>query len=968
MIVMKKNIDSFVSEVRGRKGVAAFTVALLAGLMAVLAFSLYNYMFFERNLVAHLEFSSVIDKMARSAALEAAGWYNCKAINIRALLSKKSGGASDAEKFVLAAMTEKEIEGRNAYFSEKELKSFGLIKKWGGELKSVELKYTGFKCFFKDNPSGDLKTGCYVPADPFERVGGLLISAKVKYRGLIRVFCCRYEVKVANTLLPVVSKFTLFSREKKGDEGENQLEMRGRNSQPDKSVGPQGIVRVSNDPKSPQVVPLVLVHHPDDVAVVNGYGANHAKIREFMPPGETAQASSTLAYRPQMHNRGWVYLGSPGGRYVINITPGNVNPSLSSPYKSELSYSFYGNGFMMLESDIYALAKSDLKGNYPYQHSFRDVETPGEIKDYIVRILHSGIYWLGRSETSKRHKYIFGNYYKDKPDRPDLSSLIGMCGDMQPLAFSSPEMPSRYLDRRSPTVVFGTVYRSFFQIGTLSQNCIHPSGSKGEVMMMQDVHKQPFALCLEPMHPMVTILPYFNIDDKGELGKNEVLKFNDPSWKDFALIYDKGLVNLAVNNYLGVQGNAMALAVAANGGGAQSGGGDDDDQQEGGNAASSMTGITGGKANEKEGKKHYAEENYDVRKQVFGLDLESPKSENLSTYKVFMSKVVTEPFNKSYNWIIANSSPKDGIMEPAGKCVLRREDVEILDSLSGQTNEEFFYSSSGGCSTAGDLAIYQYDAVSRKRDKRFFPEGMFKGALGALALSTPNFINPLKNVPDKNALDEYDIRYKASFVFDNFAEFAKCFIDRPASSPASAHIKEGGVFYIDGGDSTDLTDGGKISNIVFYQSAMIICRGGVRVPNVSKSPYAKANGCTLTIVSCEGDIVIAGTEIEASLNALTGRAVKTSDYFQIFGNLTVKALDFDTKKPDNLFRVSELSDKMKPFIASRYSAGGEAAAYERLSVAYDPALDPFDAENYTSHYKLYVASKQTYWKVSTAGE
>lgn len=958
------------------------SVAILASLMAILAFSLYNYMFFERNLVAHLEFSSVIDKMARSAALEAAGWFNCKSINIRALLNKKQSGLSDAEKFILMAMTERDIDGATAYFTEKELRSFQLIKKWGGELKSVELKYAGFKCFFKDNPTGDYKNSCYVPADPFERVGGLVISAKVKYRGLVRVFCCRYEVKVANTLLPVISKFTLFAKEKKGDAGENQIEMGGVGDQSDKANGPQGIIRQSTrakDPNSYQVVPLVLVHHPDDIAEINGYGANHAKIREFMPPGEAVQASSTIAYRPSMHNRGWVYLGSPGGNYVMNLIPGNVNPSLSSPYNPEKNFRFYGNGFMMLESDIYALAKSDLKGNYPFPESFKDVETPGNIKDYIVRVLHSGIYWLGRSELSKRHKYIFGNYYKNNPGRPDSASLISACGDMQPVSFSSASMPNRYIDRRSPTIMFGQVFRSFFQLGTLSQNCIHPPGSPGEAMMNQDVHKQPFALCPEPMHPMVTILPYFDIDDNNKLGKNEVLRFNDPSWKDYALVYDKGLVNLAINNYMGVSRNPLGIAMGGRtalagglaAGGAGSGadeGGDGTGQQQGGNAAASMTGITGGKENKDKGDKHYAEENYDIREHVFGLDLENPKEDNLATYKVFMSKVVTEPFNKSYNWIIANSCPKGGIMEPAGKCVLSRANVDMLDSTANQPDETFFYSGSGACHAASELAFYQYSGDSHKRHLALFPGGMFKGALAALALSSPNFKNPLKNAPESKLLDEYDIRYKSSFIFDNFPEFEKCFIDRPAAFPGSAHIKDGGVFYIDSKETVDLSDGGKISTLTFYQSAMIIARGSVRVPRVAKSPYARKNGCTLTIVSCEGDVIIAGDEIEASLNALNGRAVKTLDYFQIFGNLTVKTMDFDTKKPDSIFRVSELSNRMKPFPASRYSAGGEVSAFERVSVAYDPSLDPLNSENYLSHYKLYVAARQTYWKVSSAAE
>jgi hypothetical protein len=675
-------------------------------------------------------------------------------------------------------------------------------------------------------------------------------------------------------------------------------------------LGPQGIVDIAPASK-PKIMPLIMIHHPDDVYESKGYASNHSKMREFLPLDESVAAGSSgslsQSYRPSMSDRGWVYLGAePTESYIMNVSPGNANPDLVEPYPSDQSHRFLGNGFLMLESDLYALVDTSLKGKYPFPHSFTDIEKPDGIADYIVRVVHTGMYWIGISTKEPKKKYLYGNYYKLRPTLADESSLLQLSGDIQPVSFLSKTKPDKYIDRRSPTIIFGKVFRSYLQVGTFMQNCFHPPGTSGEVFMNGPLHKVPFELCPASPHPKVTFIPYFEFDpSSGALGENKHMKLIHSTWFGVRKINDSH--------------------------------------------GTTAVGIGFSKAK------------YDLKENVFKL-ADAPDANHLATYNIFMSKVFVEPYNKSYNWIAANSTPAGGIVEPGDKYTLKKEKIPVLDSCSAQTDEQFFYGK-GGAYKANNLSIFQFGKDKLKCTEAF-PEGLFKGSLRSLKLYSDSYVNPMTAPPPSVAPVEYDIRQKASFIFDSYEDFSKHFLDFPAAKAGECHLKSGGVFYIDSDSTVDLTKGGAVSSFYFHQNAMIIFKKGVKVPKIFKGSYAANNNFTLSIVSIDGDITICGEMIEASLNAFNGSILKAVDYFQVYGNLTMKEIDFDISKPGNLFKVGNISALRKPILSTLHSSGTAIEGFNRISVTYDPGLDPCDHINYLSHYKYYIASRQTYWKTT----
>ena len=91
-------------------------------ILAVLGIALYNYVRFERNLVARLQYSSVAEKMAQAAAYEASNWYNCKALYLKGLDKN-----NPVDRFVLAPVIEGNVNSLTISLTANELKSFALI-------------------------------------------------------------------------------------------------------------------------------------------------------------------------------------------------------------------------------------------------------------------------------------------------------------------------------------------------------------------------------------------------------------------------------------------------------------------------------------------------------------------------------------------------------------------------------------------------------------------------------------------------------------------------------------------------------------------------------------------------------------------------------------------------------------------------------------------------------------------------
>jgi len=328
------------------RGLIVPIAMIIIFLVMIIGFGVYNYSKFERSLVLRFRFATTADKMAKTAAMEAANWYNYKILILKSL---KPDNALD--NFVLATISEKSINGITIGLTPAELKSYSIIESLGGKLNSVNLKYEAFSRYFSDPKiPPDYSRGCVVVPDPFERYGLFTISAKVTYMNIQRNYTSTYEMKISNTLVPVISKFTLYTRDR-DESSENQILMAGMDGEND--IGGQGII---DGAAKPLRAPMVLVHHPDDVSQVNGYCESIANLREYLPQEGSVSAASANAssYRPGIHNRGWVFLGceNPDSQYVFNVSPGRPNPDMIMPYAAALCNRFYGNGFLLHESDL----------------------------------------------------------------------------------------------------------------------------------------------------------------------------------------------------------------------------------------------------------------------------------------------------------------------------------------------------------------------------------------------------------------------------------------------------------------------------------------------------------------------------------------------------------------------------------------------------------------------------------------
>ncbi|HPG57463.1 MAG TPA: hypothetical protein PKW98_06570, partial [Candidatus Wallbacteria bacterium] len=825
-------------------GIVLPMALVIIAILSIIGFSVHKYMQFERNIVARLQYTSAAEKMAQAAALEATGWYNAKAVNYKNLDKN-----NPLDRFVMLPTIDSSVNSAIINLSESELQCFQFIRELGGALDTISLKYEGFQNYFNEPPAvNDFAASCYIPSDPFERFGALVITAKVSYKTVSRTFYCRYEIKVANTLAPVLSKFTLFVRDRDAA-SENQLIMRPLTTTGE-DYGGQGIV---SHLANPLRVPLIFIHHPDDVKEItagtgNAYYRTHAMIREFLPLDETvtpAPASgSGISYRPSITDRGWVYLGcqQPDQYYNLNIAPGKANPEFLTPYPQNINYRFFGNGFLHLESDLCALAFGALRGNYPFNSSFSDAVKPGTINDYILRITHMGIYWLLKHPVARP---IIGNFYDLNPGVSENASLLQLSGDMQAKSFSEPSKPLNYLDRRSPTLILGKVARTFAFVGQITQNTVHPNTSpKFTNMLPNGMHKLPYEAC-GGAHPNIGFLPYFNIDDNGTAGSNP----------------------------------AVALSSAW---------GTVDDTKD-------------GAGNPFPGAQDFSKTAYSIKNDVF----KCVTADHLKNYKFFMCKILMEPYNKCYDWIAANSTPAGGAVEPGAKYGLKQNKIKIISSYpDAQADELFFYvqgGAFGNCIYANKLKISQYKkngAGSFDESGVIFPDGIFKGALGAVTLSTPDYQNPL-TVQSQIDMNKYDIRHKTSFIFNTFDEFKSKLITQNAGSIS---LKESGIFYIDDGADCDLTFGATADRLDFDENTMLIFKKGVKIPCIFKSAHARSNANTFTLISVDGDITIAGSEIEASLNSLNGTIKKAVDYFQVFGNMTMAKIHFDLNRPGSLFK------------------------------------------------------------------
>ncbi len=894
--------------------IVVMTLIILT-ILSLIGFAMFDFFKAEKHLMAYMQHSSVAEKLAQAAAKEALIQFRYRMLNFKLL-----DGEDPMDDFILAPLTElseDKLHSRTLRLPSSDCPLFTaeLIKDAGGRLDFVELAYEDFQPYNKSQAVPvNFENSGYMSSDPFERVGRIVFRASVTYKTIKKVFTFKYHIKIANTLAPVLSKFTMFAKDRSGDE--NQLAHH--------PLAPGQLMEIAShgfaDAKaSPGRSPLVLVHHPGDIFIREGYSPTYGDIREMLPVETEVKPAGSNSYRPSPAKRGWVYLNDASNKsfYRINISPGAANPLIWVNYPSGMDHLRFPEAFLMLESNLSAPLTKLKSAKFPYGDSFRNANPPSAANDFIISISHEGMYW---KYSSMAGSGILKNYEAvDKSIKP-AASLLKLSGDVQaqkidPLLWHK---PARYLDRRSPTIVLGSVFRSYLKIGYISQNCVHMTDSPfyKDHMKNSETHKQPYGACPGHFYPATRILPYFMINENGTLMDNGVIpSFFDETWNGLSTVDD----------------------------------------------------TFGQSAQKRYHDPDFALIKYDINDIFTCKDASGqPDSISLKTYKIFMTRVVTEPYNKSWDWITANSKPSGGVIEPGPRYKLKQKEVKILTSYpDAENDDQFFYTRDGkygGCLRGAGLKISQYrqtDGGEIEECADIFNDGVYKGSLAALELTDPSYINPLKN---KNAPppDGYDIRMKAGTIFNTLKEFA----DQAMAfdTPSKGVIRYGGIYYIDSDSPCDLgfIDGKKLNSIIFSQNAMLIFKNGVRVPAIYKSELARSAGATLTIISLEGDITITGPHIEASLNALKGGIKKSGvDYFQLFGNLTMSELDFNLNSKDCLFKVSSAPSGLEEILGS--PAGG--SSYLRMSVLYDPALDICDADNYRSHYGYTMSKSLTYWSV-----
>ncbi len=924
-----------------KKNKGSLPVIILAVLMilAIVSFSTHHYFRENRNMVWRLQCGSVAESMARAAAKEAGVYVKAGVMN--------SASMSEDDilyDFLLKPLVEKDENQLHEdvfdYPCEK-LITYKLANEIGCKVYSVKMQYKNFrKIFGVSNKTANLLTECNVADDPFERQGAVEIISSADFKGITKSYTLRYEMRIVNTLMPVVSKFTFFSKNKTGDP--NQLIMSPSPSvcSPIDEIANQGFINAN---LSKLRAPLVLIHNPGDVKEISGYCNNHSALRQFLPPDDSKVkiTNKQRKHKISMIDRGWVYLGL--NNYNLNITPGLANPMPGVKCPKELIHQRYGNAFMIIESGLVATLKKLKQSKFPYDASFLKTKPPldesgspaPEFSDYILNIDYKGIFW---KTVQMATNGTLRNYFED-PDNANVSltegsSLLQLCGDVQALAVSPAVnyiiKPSSYLDRRSPTLILGKVYRLYAKRGTITQNCTHGVSSPYYDIHAKTkspyVHKYPYGAYPGHFYPLENELPYFKINfDTGVIMNS--------GYAQTKLCGSGPLPPVGSADYFSSLWRIVADDTVA-------------------------TDET-----------VFARARYDIN-DVFNLVGSNACMDTIKTYSLFMSRIVAESYNKSYNWIVANSKPEGGVFEPDVNIFgLKQKDVKIITPATGNEDDELFFygkNNTKGACQSGRVKIMQYEKAGGNFNlcyKMFEAAVLFEGVLGAIKLFGEDYINPVTS-EQPVAVNKYDIRYRAGFVYENYESFcAQALADAGDTSKAPQPgkrvvFKQGGVYYIDNIKKVNLDE---YAEVTFTHNTILIVKGDIAVPPLRKTAVAVKSGSTLTILSIEGDIILSGPEphiYEASLNALGEKStIKKSDnvsYFQVFGNMTMDSVYFDLK-PGSLFKVKSLPGGTTLLVPEKQKS------FIRMSVTYDPALDVCDYKNYIKHYNYSISNSFSYW-------
>ncbi len=915
----------------GRRGVLIYLLVGMIFVLCILGYALFSQMQDEYRRIHRIYYGTAAIKVAEAVEAEAFSWFAWQLSLPRARQHPFVRALFERPTSEISVRTGEEPSTPDSRYLD--LLAEGLVPHavdlasslggGGAVIRRATLAYKDLLPLYSAaGGTSDPRSSCVISPDPFERYGSVELTVDVAYgrvkRGLlsgselIKRYVSRRDVRVVNVLPPVVGKFTLFVRS--GWRCGTSLSFPASPDEPYNActaVSPYsaGLYGATDFTRAQ---PLVLIHHPEDIKTRRGYCVHYADMVKYLPweppfDGTTCadEVSAVVSYRPDLLRRGWVFLGGTRGGGVIrpwyvNLQAGQASSAAGGDIPDYYDLSFCASmtleGFLFHES--YRTATHTQIVGLPGAAGWApatDFGLMGRVADYRFALYHYG-YVADVLPQEMFCKGVFGNYFASHPSESLLPSLLRLYGDVQIMSLDSAKHPDVYCDRRSPTLVLGPVVRRLVQA----------------TLVMQDDPSRTFPYPKEAA-PTMQFLPFFDIRADGTYapGSDPLFSWNTAEWRPSGLAGVPDF-NVVDDTFTG-RPRPPALSVPA--------------------------------------------VRYRQREDVFHFDSGDP----YKLYGFLMCKILKQPVNDGYDWIVENSNPTAGL-DPRRH--LKQEHLKVLRPADGSAVDDryFFYNttdpSKGLCYYAANLAAWQYDDSSDEPVvyESLFPDGKWKGALGALQLYDTAQLPGNFSEGELAEFTSYDVRQKTSYRFADQDAFKRVYIDGSGDVRIE---KPFGVSLIADG-ALDLTrgDDGPIGSITFDEGGMIIVKGDVVLPSVLKSQRARSRGETLTFVSLDGDIILAGERVEAGLVALgAGHTVRKSPALPsicVFGIMAVDVLDFSTDDDTCIFSgTTNWSERVQV---------GGSPAYRRSVVIYDPSFDPLASGNYMRHYKAFTAGGVSYWK------
>jgi hypothetical protein len=808
----------------------------------------------------------------------------------------------------------------------------------GGDIQRATLCFKDLQPIFTTPSSAmDPSTQGRVISDPNERFGAVELSVAVGYgkirRGaagkinLVKRYICRRDLKVVNLLLPTVSRFTLFAHKYTGP---------AINEPYNVDIGPMPHTGWQEELAGVSALqtqqPLILIHSPKDVREKIGAVEKVKELTEYLPfappfdkmdsPG--LSVSTQVQYRPNLQDRGWVFLG--GSRpWSLNMKNGLVNPKspLVPNFDNLWAEEITAEGFMLRETFV-AANHTQLAG-IPHAAGWNPDLAPGgtPINGYRFSLWAYGVPGGILTEPVFQDG-IFANHYSRAVGATQSKnpSLLRLYGDVQPHDLDAAGLPARYIDRRSPTLVFGPVLRRYARLGRISQideedkNATAPPKTFPKDSAGTDIfpYRNP-----KSSEPSEAFIPYFHIVGSALEESEARFFFGSAVWNTSAMA---GNLNLLDDTLPGTPPPSDPRPP------------------------------------------DYPRVRFKINEHVFRGTSGPP----VRLLELLQSRIRTQHYNSGLDWLIENAHP-GGIDPPRH---LDASYVSILQAFDGSTpsGSSAFYGTQNPntdlCYFAGNLRLHQFDEGAgppgNLANTGSFPfhRGFFEGSLGALRLFDPSVTSDQILIDGGIPPALFDIRMKTTHAFQNESEFLDTFLPGGANtlelSPGIALIRSGDL---------DLEEGR--GELVYQQGGMILVDGNLRLPRVVKSPEARDNGEILTFVSLNGNIELVGNLIEASIVVLgDGKTVTRSvEQVTIRGNLVVDTLDFSPGTPGNFFagRSFPVGGATVPTGPVDSSIPTPLEAWPRNTIEYDPVLNQAAAARYRKQYRAFVSGGISYWQV-----